>query len=70
MPPPHRYTYNRYAATGYWYVYDHLLNRRVSVGTSIATAVDTARSYEADWRRACARWQQEEHGEGPPHPIF
>jgi hypothetical protein len=70
MPPPPRYTYHHHATTGIWYVYDRLLNRRVRIDTSVVAAADMARDQEATWRTTCERWQREEHGAGPPPPIF
>ena len=70
MPPPPRYTYHHYPATGNWYVYDRLLNRRVDVGASIVTVADMAYGYEARWRGLCERWQREERADGPPPSIF
>jgi len=72
MPPPPRYTFHHHAVAGRWYIYDRLLNCRVRIDASALSAADIARDYEATWRRACERWQGEEHrmDDGPPPSIF
>ncbi len=60
MAPPPRFTYHHHVVTGLWYVYDRLLDRRVRIEGLGVVVADVAHEHEANWRRQCERWIEQE----------